>query len=72
VEDQEIELVHLGALYSNLNNLLTSHQPWGPMSEELVVAALDIFLNPANYPLCVMCNLGRHRTGTLIGCLRKL
>lgn len=48
------------------------------------MAALEIILNPQNYPLAVMCNLGRHRTGkkfkiyiekkigTVIGCLRKL
>ena len=29
-------------------------------------------LDLSSYPLLVMCNLGRHRTGTLIGCLRKL
>ena len=33
---------------------------------------LHLLLDPQNYPLLVMCNLGRHRTGTMIGCLRKL
>lgn len=32
----------------------------------------DIILQPASYPLMIMCNLGRHRTGTVVGCLRKL
>lgn len=29
-------------------------------------------LDPSNYPLIVMCNQGRHRTGTVVGCFRKL
>lgn len=39
---------------------------------QVVLNALDCILNVDNYPLHVMCNLGRHRTGTVIGCLRKL
>ncbi|KAJ3365129.1 Multidrug resistance protein 1 [Allomyces javanicus] len=35
-------------------------------------AAAGMILNPRNYPLIIMCNLGRHRTGTVVGCLRKL
>ncbi|KYQ91954.1 putative tyrosine phosphatase family protein [Tieghemostelium lacteum] len=64
VEDQDIELIHLG---------MDTHQnPWNPISEEIVISALKIILNPESYPLMVMCNLGRHRTGTVVGCLRKL
>ncbi|KAN0055474.1 hypothetical protein ACTA71_008586 [Dictyostelium dimigraforme] len=64
VEDQDIDLIHLG---------MDTHQnPWNPISEEIVISALKIILNPDNYPLHIMCNLGRHRTGTVVGCLRKL
>jgi tyrosine-protein phosphatase OCA1 len=50
----------------------THQNPWNPLSEEIVVSALKLILDPKNYPLLVMCGLGRHRTGTVIGCLRKL
>ena len=77
VEDQEIELIHLG---------MDTHQnPWNPISEEIVITALKLLLDPKNYPALVTCGLGRHRTGintvlkqcqqekgTVIGCLRKL
>eukprot|EP00824_Muranothrix_gubernata_P014457 TRINITY_DN30033_c0_g1_i1.p1 TRINITY_DN30033_c0_g1~~TRINITY_DN30033_c0_g1_i1.p1 ORF type:complete len:493 (+),score=56.00 TRINITY_DN30033_c0_g1_i1:52-1479(+) len=63
-DDQEINFIHLG--------MDGPRNPWKPISEETVLAALEIILNPQNHPLHVMCNLGRHRTGTLIGCLRKL
>ncbi|KAH0791785.1 putative tyrosine-protein phosphatase [Histomonas meleagridis] len=42
------------------------------ISEQLILDALHVLLNPDCYPLVVMCNLGRHRTGTVIGCLRRL
>ena len=42
------------------------------ISEHFVIEALRSILNPKAYPILVMCNLGRHRTGTVIGCLRRL
>jgi tyrosine-protein phosphatase OCA1 len=45
---------------------------WDPMSEETVLESLELMLDPSNYPMMVICNQGRHRTGTVVGCLRKL
>ncbi|WFD24543.1 protein-tyrosine-phosphatase [Malassezia equina] len=45
---------------------------WDPITEEIVLQALHLLVRPSTYPCLVMCNLGRHRTGTVIGCLRKL
>jgi len=42
------------------------------MSEDVVLQALRLILDQQNYPCMIMCNLGRHRTGTVVGCLRKL
>ncbi|RHZ77611.1 hypothetical protein Glove_174g191 [Diversispora epigaea] len=64
IDDQEIVLHHLGGIPS-VNAL-------DPITEEVVLEALENILNPRNYPMIVMCNLGRHRTGTIVGCLRKL
>lgn len=41
-------------------------------SEQLALDALKIILNPDSYPVLVCCNLGIHRTGSVIGCLRKI
>jgi len=46
------------AFYSSQYNTM------GLVSEELVIEALNIILDPSKYPMAVMCNLGRHRTGT--------
>ena len=33
---------------------------------------LTDILNPANRPLLIHCNKGKHRTGSVVGCLRKI
>lgn len=55
---------HLGVLYST--------NAWDPITEEIVLQALHLLVQFKTYPCLVMCNLGRHRTGTVIGCFRKL
>lgn len=42
---------------------MSSVNAWDPITEEAVLQALDLILNPTNYPMMIMCNLGRHRTG---------
>ncbi|KAF9161481.1 tyrosine-protein phosphatase required for protection against superoxide stress (By similarity) [Actinomortierella ambigua] len=64
VDDQDIQLYHLG--------VVSSMNAWDPITEEVVMEASELILNPKNYPMIIMCNLGRHRTGTIVGCLRKL
>ncbi|KAI0238856.1 tyrosine-protein phosphatase required for protection against superoxide stress (By similarity) [Massospora cicadina] len=64
VDDQNIEFHHLG--------LDSSSNAWDPITEEVVIESLGLLLDKKNYPMLVMCNLGRHRTGTVVGCLRKL
>ena len=67
LQDQHIDLVHLGEDGSG-----GQRSPFKPVSEETVLEGLRLLLDPARDPLLVMCTLGRHRTGTMIGCLRKL
>ncbi|WFD43362.1 protein-tyrosine-phosphatase [Malassezia psittaci] len=40
--------------------------------EETVTAVLATILDQRNHPLLIHCNKGKHRTGCVIGCLRKL
>ncbi|CAG8645219.1 1281_t:CDS:2 [Paraglomus brasilianum] len=64
IYDQEIQAQYLG--------VISSVNAWDPVTEEVVLEALELILDPRNHPMIVMCNLGRHRTGTIVGCLRKL
>lgn len=45
---------------------------WDGLSEASIKQALEIICDKRNHPLLVCCGMGRHRTGTVIGCLRKL
>lgn len=52
--------------------LTSNNRSYDPITEEIVLQALDIIINPSACPLMIMCNLGRHRTGTVVGIFRKL
>ncbi|KAJ2737908.1 tyrosine-protein phosphatase required for protection against superoxide stress (By similarity) [Coemansia sp. BCRC 34301] len=64
VDDQEIELHHLGVLESGNAS--------DPITEDMILEAFNLILDKKNHPMAIMCNIGRHRTGTVVGCLRKL
>lgn len=51
--------------YTNIN-------PWDSLDERTIKKALEFICNKENYPLLVCCGMGRHRTGAVIGCLRRL
>ncbi|KAL6242602.1 tyrosine-protein phosphatase siw14 [Rhinocladiella similis] len=40
--------------------------------EETVNKVLNLILDPSNYPMLIHCNKGRHRTGTMVACFRKV
>ncbi|KAI0512367.1 hypothetical protein KFK09_013006 [Dendrobium nobile] len=40
--------------------------------EEMIREALKVVLDVRNHPLLIHCNRGKHRTGCVVGCLRKL
>lgn len=62
VEEQEIDLICLGG-NAHMEN---RRKAWEPLSEETVLAALQIILDRSNYPLYITCHLGRDRTGTCL------
>eukprot|EP00729_Bicosta_minor_P002456 gene2456-7772_t len=67
VADHKIEFHHVGQeVRPSLAGSGSS------VSEEMVLSALAVVLDRSKYPLLIACNLGRHHTGTVVGCLRKL
>lgn len=60
-------------------NKITVVQPEGlsgiketAISEPVVTEVLKLLTVPASYPVLLVCAGGRYRTGTVVGCLRKL
>lgn len=66
IDDRGIELIPLAPEEED------QPAPWKPISEDVVLQAMELLLDSSLYPIYLMCSQGRHRTGTVIGCLRKL
>lgn len=47
-------------------------EPFVNLPSDLLTRALEIVLDPKNQPILIHCNRGKHRTGCLVGCIRKL
>ncbi|XWS75806.1 hypothetical protein CRYUN_Cryun01aG0123800 [Craigia yunnanensis] len=47
-------------------------EPFVNIPEDTIREALKIVLDVRNHPVLIHCNRGKHRTGCLVGCLRKL
>lgn len=47
-------------------------EPFKMIEPELVHQALAYITDTRNHPIYIHCNKGKHRTGTVIGCVRKL
>ncbi|KAH6771378.1 Phosphotyrosine protein phosphatases superfamily protein, partial [Perilla frutescens var. hirtella] len=46
-------------------------EPFVNIPEDKIRAALKVATNVKNHPLLIHCKRGKHRTGCLVGCLRK-
>lgn len=47
-------------------------EPFVNLPSDMLTKALEIVLKPENQPILIHCNRGKHRTGCLVGCIRKL
>lgn len=47
-------------------------EPFLEISDDVVREALTHIVDARNHPLLIHCNKGKHRTGAIVGCLRKM
>ncbi|GAA5892325.1 hypothetical protein JCM8208_001511 [Rhodotorula glutinis] len=47
-------------------------EPFVSIPEDKIVGALSTILDARNHPMLIHCNKGKHRTGCVVGCLRRL
>lgn len=47
-------------------------EPFVKIPEAAIREALEVILDVKNHPVLIHCKRGKHRTGCLVGCLRKL
>ncbi|XP_047078090.1 probable tyrosine-protein phosphatase DSP2 [Lolium rigidum] len=55
-----------------LKRVLLMQEPFVGIPEETIRDALKVILDVRNHPVLIHCKRGKHRTGCLVGCLRKL
>ncbi|KAJ0240177.1 Tyrosine-protein phosphatase DSP2 [Hirschfeldia incana] len=56
--------------YTNANS--KTSEPFVNISDHKIREALKVLVDEKNHPLLIHCNRGKHRTGCLVGCMRKL
>lgn len=64
LEQENIQLFQLG--------MSGNKEPFVKISSDLITQAVKIVLNPKNHPILIHCNRGKHRTGCLVGVIRRL
>ncbi|KAJ1657741.1 tyrosine-protein phosphatase siw14 [Dispira simplex] len=47
-------------------------EPFVDIPKKTICAALAVVLDKRNHPILIHCNKGKHRTGCVVGCLRRL
>ncbi|EKX32747.1 hypothetical protein GUITHDRAFT_156243 [Guillardia theta CCMP2712] len=47
-------------------------EPFVDISDEMIYSALQRLLDVSFHPILIHCNQGKHRTGSLVGCLRAM
>ncbi|KAJ0801403.1 putative protein-tyrosine-phosphatase [Helianthus annuus] len=47
-------------------------EPFFDIPEDTIREALKVVIDVRNHPLLIHCKRGKHRTGCLVGCLRKM
>ncbi|RCK54875.1 putative tyrosine-protein phosphatase OCA1 [Candida viswanathii] len=75
--DNNINIEYIGMINdfeSNYNNVNRSNMvnPWDALNDTTIKKSLEVIVDKSNYPILICCGMGRHRTGTVIGCLRRL
>ncbi|CAK9784299.1 hypothetical protein CC85DRAFT_68058 [Cutaneotrichosporon oleaginosum] len=63
-QDQDIQFMQFG--------IPGNKEPFDNIPEDVICSALVAILDRRNHPLLIHCNKGKHRTGCLIGCIRRL
>ena len=47
-------------------------EPFVDIPEDKIADALHVLMDKRHHPILIHCNKGKHRTGCLVGCLRKM
>ncbi|KAK2783668.1 hypothetical protein FQN53_009120 [Emmonsiellopsis sp. PD_33] len=66
------EFIRKNGITSHVIPIIANKVPQVSTPQETVNQVLKIILDPKNHPLLIHCNKGKHRTGCIAACFRKL
>ncbi|KAG9288292.1 hypothetical protein G9A89_021323 [Geosiphon pyriformis] len=70
--DQNMKFLEANRIKLFQFGIAGNKEPFVHIPEDKICAALAVILDKRNHPILIHCNKGKHRTGCLVGCLRKL
>uniref|UniRef100_A0A0D6R5K3 diphosphoinositol-polyphosphate diphosphatase n=1 Tax=Araucaria cunninghamii TaxID=56994 RepID=A0A0D6R5K3_ARACU len=59
-------------MHSSIPSEQIEKEPFVNIPEDTIREALKVLLDTRNHPVLIHCKRGKHRTGCLVGCLRKI
>eukprot|EP00656_Telonema_subtile_P011627 TRINITY_DN15766_c0_g1_i1.p1 TRINITY_DN15766_c0_g1~~TRINITY_DN15766_c0_g1_i1.p1 ORF type:complete len:259 (+),score=76.41 TRINITY_DN15766_c0_g1_i1:115-891(+) len=70
--DAHVEWMSQNGLQLRQHGVSGNKEPFVEIEPQVIVNALVTLLDVRNHPVLIHCNKGKHRTGCLVGCLRKI
>ncbi|KAK2763995.1 hypothetical protein FQN54_009614 [Arachnomyces sp. PD_36] len=67
-----LEFVEENEIVHHKIHIVANKDPTVYASEETILRVLRIVLDKSNHPLLIHCNKGKHRTGCIVACFRKV
>ncbi|GAA93822.1 uncharacterized protein L969DRAFT_84731 [Mixia osmundae IAM 14324] len=64
LQDENIKFLQFG--------IPGNKEPFVQIPDEMIKEALVAIFDTRNHPMLIHCNKGKHRTGCLVGCIRKM
>lgn len=69
--DENMAFANQSGIAVHQIGLSGNKEPFVNMEPASIARALEVILDPQNRPLLIHCNQGKHRTGCVVGCLRR-
>jgi tyrosine-protein phosphatase SIW14 len=70
-EQNELFLIENGIKFYQFG-VPGNKEPFVDIPEQTICRAVEILMDSRTHPVLIHCNKGKHRTGCLVGCLRKM
>ncbi|EWC45853.1 hypothetical protein DRE_04860 [Drechslerella stenobrocha 248] len=67
-----VEFMRLNGIQHVQIGIAANKEPFVEVPLDKITQAVSVILDKRNHPILIHCNKGKHRTGCIVGCLRKI